>query len=50
MTSEFKHLQREIENIKLVDHPNIIEVYETFEDEKYIHIVMEYCTGGDLFE
>jgi calcium-dependent protein kinase len=31
-----------------MDHPHIIEFYETFEDERYIHIVMEYCKGGDL--
>jgi calcium-dependent protein kinase len=34
----------------LVDHPNIIKLYETYEDSKYIHMVMEMCVGGDLFE
>jgi len=33
-----------------VDHPNIIRFYETYRDEKYYRIVMEYCNGGELFE
>jgi calcium-dependent protein kinase len=41
---------RELQFLHLLDHPNIIKVYETFEDEKYFHLVMELCTGGDLLE
>jgi calcium-dependent protein kinase len=33
-----------------VDHPHIIKFYETYKDNKYYHIVMEYCEGGELFE
>ncbi len=33
-----------------VDHPNIIKFYETYRDNKYYRIVMEYCPGGELFE
>jgi calcium-dependent protein kinase len=33
-----------------VDHPNIIKFYETYRDQNYFHIVMEYCPGGELFE
>ena len=33
-----------------VDHPNIIKFYETYKDNKYYHIVMELCEGGELFE
>ena len=43
-------LSREIETLSDVDHPNIIKYYETYNDEKYFHIVMEYCTGGELLE
>lgn len=43
-------LKRELEILQLVDHPNIVKLYEIFEDSKYIHIVMEICTGGDLFD
>ena len=33
-----------------VDHPNIVRYYETYNDKKYIYLVMELCTGGDLFK
>lgn len=41
---------RELSVLQELDHPNIIRLYETFEDEKYFHLVMELCTGGDLLE
>ena len=31
------------------DHPSIIKIYETYENEKYYFILMEYCEGGELF-
>jgi calcium-dependent protein kinase len=42
-------LKRELEILKTLDHPNIIKFYEIYHDELYIHYVMEYCSGGDLF-
>ena len=47
---DFKLMRRELELLHIVDHPNIIDFFETFEDERYVHIVMEECTGGDLFD
>lgn len=35
-------LRNEIETLILLDHPNIIKIFETFEDDNYVHIVMEY--------
>ena len=32
------------------DHPNIIKVFESYEDDKYVYIVTELCTGGELFD
>ena len=29
---------REIETIKSLDHPNIIKIYEVFQDKKYFYI------------
>ncbi|KAH8582407.1 calcium calmodulin-dependent kinase with a kinase domain and 4 calmodulin like EF hands [Cryptosporidium sp. chipmunk genotype I] len=42
--------KQEIEIMKSLDHPNIIRLYETFEDNTDIYLVMELCTGGELFE
>ena len=34
--------------MKQVDHPNIVKLYDIQEDEKYIYIVMEVLTGGEV--
>jgi calcium-dependent protein kinase len=33
-----------------LDHPNIVKYYETYNDDKYIYLVMEYIGGGELFD
>ena len=33
-----------------VDHPNIVKYYETYEDDRFIYLVMEMCPGGELIE
>jgi len=42
--------RREIELMKMMDHPNIIKLYESFEDHRNIYLVMELCAGGELFD
>ena len=42
--------QNEIENLKKLSHPNIIKLYEIYEKSNLIHLILEYCSGGDLFE
>lgn len=39
----------EVDILKSLDHPNVLKVYEYFEDDTNYYIVMEYCQGGDLF-
>ena len=48
--SKIEVLKREIEILKEVKHPNIIELIDVFEDSKYLHLVTELCTGGELFD
>lgn len=43
-------LLNEINNIKELDHPNILKMYEFFEDEKRYYIVTELCSGGELYQ
>ena len=33
-----------------LDHPNVIKLYETYEDARNIYLVMEICDGGELFD
>jgi calcium-dependent protein kinase len=33
-----------------IDHPNVIKLYEVFEDSRYIYLIMEECSGGELFD
>ena len=32
------------------DHPNIIKIHEFFEGEEHFFIIMDYLTGGELFD
>ena len=43
-------LRREVSLLKQVSHPNIISMYDCYEDEDTFHIVTEICTGGELFD
>jgi len=41
-------LDAEIENLCLVDHPHVAKLYEVFEDAENVHLIMDFCSGGDL--
>ena len=47
---DVKLLEEELSILTTVDHPNIIKFHETYSDYRYVHIVMELCEGGELFE
>ncbi|KAK9800898.1 hypothetical protein WJX73_008296 [Symbiochloris irregularis] len=44
-------IQREVDVLNLVgQHPNVAELYHVFEDAKHVHLVLELCKGGELFD
>jgi calcium-dependent protein kinase len=47
---DVRKFRAEIEIMKSLDHPNIIKLFESFEDTRQIHLAMELCTGGELFD
>ena len=49
-TEERSSFLNEIEVLSQVDHPNIVKLYEFYEDEGFYYIITEYITGGELFE
>jgi len=48
--SDYEGLMREVNLMIQLDHPNIIKLYEVYENEKNIYLIMELCTGGELFD
>lgn len=48
--TEIETLKREITILQQVKHPNIITLLDVYEDERYLHLVTELCTGGELFD
>ena len=43
-------VRSEIEILKICQHPNIIQLYDVFENIDYFYITMEHCGGGDLYD
>jgi len=42
-------LRNEISVQRSLDHPNIVKAYEVYETKHNIYVLMEYCSGGDLY-
>ncbi|KAF8155680.1 hypothetical protein B0H34DRAFT_751703 [Crassisporium funariophilum] len=43
-------IDREITMMKLMNHPNIMRIYDVFEGDKELFLVLEYVEGGELFD
>ncbi|KAG2684729.1 hypothetical protein I3843_10G086200 [Carya illinoinensis] len=43
-------IKREISTMKLIRHPNVIRMYEAMASKTKIYIVLEFVTGGELFD
>ena len=42
--------KNEIEILKKLDHPNLLKIYEFYEDAKRYYLVTELCSGKELFD
>ena len=47
---DMDRFNNEINIMKQCNHPNIIKLYEIYEDQRHIDLVMEECLGGELFD
>lgn len=36
--------------MRKLDHPNIAKLYETFQDKRNYYLILELCSGGELFD
>ena len=47
---DIDEFNNELEVLKALDHPNIIKLFDCYQDKRYYYMVEEYCAGGDLFD
>jgi len=45
-----KKLQQEVNIMLALDHPNIVKLYEIYEDHRFVYLILELCSGGELFD
>lgn len=43
-------LTQEVDILSQVDHPNVVKLFEIFEDEAKFYLVFEIMKGGELFD
>lgn len=48
--ADVERVSREIHILKTVQHPHIIQLYEIIETPKTLYLIMEYVSGGELFD
>ena len=48
--ADVERVSREIHILKLIRHPNIIQLYEIIETPKQLFLIMEYMQNGELFD
>jgi len=49
-SADYTRLLREVAVLKMLDHPNIVKLFETFEDDRFLYLVLELCEGGDVLD
>ncbi|CAI2355162.1 unnamed protein product [Caenorhabditis sp. 36 PRJEB53466] len=48
--SSLQKLFREVKIMKQLDHPNIVKLYQVMETEQTLYLVLEYASGGEVFD
>merc|ERR1719183_1144908 len=48
--ADVQRVAREIHILKLLQHPHVIQLYEIIETPRQLYLIMEYCSGGELFD
>uniref|UniRef100_A0AAR2JB08 non-specific serine/threonine protein kinase n=1 Tax=Pygocentrus nattereri TaxID=42514 RepID=A0AAR2JB08_PYGNA len=48
--SLLQNLFREVRIMKILNHPNIVKLFEVIETEKTLYLIMEYASGGEVFD
>lgn len=47
--NQIEHISSERQLLALVQHPNVVKLYGTFQDDEFIYMMMEYIPGGEVF-
>ena len=47
---ENQNIFNEVNILRSIDHPNVIKLYEFYQDDKNYFLITEYCNGGELFD
>jgi len=43
-------VEREIAIMKLIDHPHVLGLSDVYENKKYLYLILEHVSGGELFD
>ena len=50
LQDEIERIMNEVAILSKLDHPNIVKYFETYDDKKYLYLVMGYVNGEELFD
>jgi len=48
LPDDMKYVYTELEAMVKLDHPNVVKLYEFYEDDRMMYLITELCTGGDF--